>query len=329
MADLTLGEAKTIAIQHINRYSSSGEIIDSTDPNYLDLTLRMNPLANTAQMEIAKISKIPDKISISQNPIPNQLGLYAFDEVQHFPGADLVYTAAGSKSFSVEVDGDCEIYFDEEVSGVWTAVSGMYSANDGTPTAFSGSIVVSGLSAADLQEFKNYRGLLTISSATNNIRMKIVPAYPMKSRYRALFAYDFPNARKVPHCVAYIEYALPADYMEFDRMMREFDQRQYSENSDYILNGNKTIRLNWFLTGQFDIHYWKFPAEITNSTPDTHSFEVAKDGQAALPYYMGGYAIYPTNQNLGVQLLNQYYALLETLTRPKTNTASQIQNALW
>lgn len=329
MANLTLGQAKIDAIKHCNEFSNAGEEISTTDPNYLDLIYRMPQLANTSQMEIAKVSKIGDSFSISQNPIPNQLGTNAFDEVQHFPGTDYIYTAAGSQSFSIEIDGDCAIYFDEQISGVWTALSGMYSLDGGTATAFSGSIAVTGLSATALQEFKNYRGLLTISSASNNVRMKVVPVYPMKSRYRALFAYLYPSAVKTPHCTAFISYDLPIDYMEFNKMMHAYDQRQFEENRDYKLTPDNKIHLNWFLTGQFDIHYWKLPTEITDSTLDSYEFEVRKDAQSAIPWFMGGMAIYPTNKSLGNRLVQQYYALIGNLDTPKTNTSTEIQNSLW
>jgi hypothetical protein len=320
---LTLAEAKVNAMQHIKRYSNSGELIETTDGNYQDLVLRMPPLANSAQMELCKISKIPGKFSISQNPIANQLGLYAFDEVQHYPETDLTYTSTGSKSFSIEVDGDCSIYFDEQISGTWTPLSGTYSLDGGTSTVFTGSIAVTATT------FENYKGLLTIASATNSVRMKVVATYPMKSRYRALFAYTYATAQKVPMYKAFVPYDLPTDYMDFDRMMRGFDQRQYQENQDYILTNDNKIHLNYFLTGSFDIYYWKWPTEITNETEDTYVFEVNKDAQAAIPYYMGGYAIYPTNQNLGVQLLNQYYALRDMLNTPKTNITNEVQNTLW
>ncbi|MDD4566150.1 MAG: hypothetical protein PHE79_11835 [Eubacteriales bacterium] len=289
----------------------------------------MPQLANTSQMEIAKVAKIGDVLSISHNPIMNQLGLYAFDEIQHFPGGDYPYTAAGSQSFSIEVDGDCSIYFDEEISGVWTALDGTYSLDGGEATAFSGSITVSGISDDALQKFVNYRGLLTIASTSNNVRIKVVPVYPMKSRYRALFAYLYPNAIKVPHCTAYISYDLPANYMEFNKMMRAFDQRQFDENKDYKLTPDNKIHINWFLTGQFDIHYWKFPTVIDDSTEDTYTFEVRTDAQSAIPWFMAGMAIYPTNKKLGNRLVQQYYALVGNMDTAKTSTSAEIQSSLW
>jgi hypothetical protein len=316
---MLLSEAKVNAIQLINEYSVSGTLVSSSDGNYQDLIKRMNPLANTVQMELAKLVKIPGVHSISQNPITNLLGLYAFDEAQHFPGTNLTYQATGAKSFSIEVDGPCTISFDEQVLGVWTPLAGTYSVDGGTPTVFSGSISVSGIT-----KFTNYRGLLTTASALNPVKITVAATYPMKSRYRALFAYSFASADKVPWYRAYITYDLPADYWMFNKMMRSYDQRQFEENKDYILTSNKKVHLNYFLTGQMDIHYWKKPTVITNDTSDSYEFEVDDDAQSLIPWFIGGYAIYPDNQNLGIQLLNQYNLLKAGLTQELPETNEQV-----
>jgi hypothetical protein len=305
---MDLATSQVTAVQHMNEYSTGGNLISVTDGNYKDLIYRMPPLANTAQQELAKVCRIPGKYSISRNVIPNLLPLTDYDEKQHFPGTDLSYTGAGAKSFSIEVDGDCSIYFDEQVSGAWTALSGTYSKDGGTATAFTGSIPVTGLTS-----FSNYRGLLTIASASNSVRMKVVATYPLKSRYRALFAYTFATALTVPHLMAYVEYDLPADCVEFYKMYRASDQRQYKENSDFILSPDNKVHINYSLNGQFDIHYWKKPTVITNSTATTYEFEVTEDAQALIPWFMAAYAIMPDNASLGVQLLNQYYALKQSM----------------
>ena len=301
---MTLGEGKIEALQHINEKTIKGVDIPVTDGNYLDLTKTMNPVANTAQMQLAKINKLPKVYTISQNPITGLL--QSFDEVIHYPGTDLSYTGTGAKSFSIEVDGTCAIYFYETISGVLTAINGTYcNPGDTVETAFTGSISVSETA------FENYRGNLTISSATNVITMKIVATYPMKSRYRGLFAYAYATALAVPRLSAYIPYDLPSNCLKFNKMMRSYDQRQFKENTDYITTPDRKIHINWYLTGQFDIHYWGRPTEITNSTLDTYEFEVDTDVQSFIPWLMGGYAIMPTNPSLGTQLVNQYYALIQ------------------
>jgi hypothetical protein len=308
---MTLAQAKVQAIQHINEYSVNGTLVSTSNGNYQDLIKRMNPLANTAQLELCKIAKIPDTQSVDHNVIPNLLGLQNANEKekQHYPGTNDSYTAAGADSFSIEVSKPCTITFEEYESGAWINIVGTYIVPGGTATAFTGNITVTGITT-----FTNYKGTLTLTTSTNDVRMTITTLYPMKSRYRAMYGYPFENAASVPRYAAYVPYDLPSNYMEFNKIMRSYDERQFGENSDFILTPDNKVHINWNLSGQFDIHYWKFPTEITNDTLDTYEFEVRLDAQAAIPWYMGAYAIMPDNPSLGVQLLNQYYVLKDELT---------------
>lgn len=318
---MTLGEAKELAFRYCNEYSVNGTSVSTTNGNYIDIKNRMYGPANAAQMRLSDIIKIPDTYIISQNPVTNLLGMYNFNEKQHFPGVNDTYTGTGAKSFSIEVDGACTLSFDEQVSGVWTPLNGYYSVNGGTPSALSGSITVSGITG-----YTNYRGVLTIASASNAVRITVTVTYPMKSRYRALFAYPYVTADKAPWYRAYVPYDLPTDYWKFNKMMRSYDERQFTENKDYIRTSDKKIYINWFLTGQFEIHYWKYPTEITVSTLDSYEFEVSKECQALIPWFMAGQAIMPDDSTIGTQLLNQYYAMEAQITQESSDTDEEMES---
>jgi hypothetical protein len=319
---MTLAQAKVYAIQHINEYSNNGTLVSSSNGNYQDLVLRMNPLANTSQIELSKIAKIPAVYVIDHNVIPNLLNLQGANEKQHYPGTNDAYTAAGAQSFSIEVSKPCTITFEEYASGSWVDITGTYIVPGGTETAFTGDITVS-----EITSYTNYKGSLALTTATNNVKMTITTLYPMKSRYRAMYGYPFEDADAVPRYSAYVPYDLPDNYMEFNKMMRSYDERQFRENSDFILTPDNKVHINWFLTGQFDVHYWRFPTEITNDTEDTYEFEVRQDAQAAIPWFMGAYAIMPDNANIGTQLLNQYYVLRDNLTDTDDLEITQLQGS--
>jgi hypothetical protein len=328
--NLTLGQAKEEAIQHMGERTKNGDLIDLSDPSLQDYMLAMNPLANSAQLELCKIKKIPAKMTKSQNPISNLLGIYAMNEDQHFPGTNKTYTSSGAQSFSIEVDRPCQLKFEEYESGAWQDISGTYITPGGEETSFNGTITIGGISA-----FTNYKGLLPLTTPTNSVRLTITATYPMKSRYRALFGYTFEDANAVPRYAAYVPYEFPADYMEFDKMTRAYDERQLNENSDYkgpFYNADTKryeILINWHLTGEFYIYYYKYPTVITNDTPDSYEFEVDIDAQSLIPWFIGGYAIYKENQSIGVQLLNQYYALLERLNTTDTAQPGAVVTGGW
>jgi hypothetical protein len=318
---MNLGNAKEFAFRAINERTINGTPIPVTNGNYMDIEARMNGPANAAQMRLAQIVKIPEEYSISQNPIDNLLGNDSFKEVQHFPETNLTFTGTGAKSFSIEVDGACTISFDEYVAGTWTPLTGTYAV-DGvvSNSALNGSISVAPT------KFTNYRGLLSIASASNPVRLTITALYPIKSRYRALFGYTFAAADKVPWFRAYVAYDLPANYWKFNKIMRTYDERQFAENKDYILTSDKKLYLNWYLTGEFTVHYWKYPTEITKDTADSYDFEVSLECQAIIPFFMGGQAMMPDNATIGTQLLNQYYAMEAELTQdePVTDESMEI-----
>jgi hypothetical protein len=87
------------------------------------------------------------------------------------------------------------------------------------------------------------------------------------------------------------------------------------EWNDYKqLRNGKTIAINWFLDGQFDIYYFKRPAEINDSTPDTYEFEIDKEAHVLIPYYVGGHVIMSERQDIGTALLNEYNKRLANLS---------------
>jgi hypothetical protein len=320
---LTLGDVFEQSFRAIQKYSINGVAIPPADKNYIDLKNSMYVHADACQKDLSKILKIHDEMEISQNPITNQLGT-AFDEIQVYPGGAYEYICEGSKSFSVEVDTDCSIQFDEDIDGTWTPLNGTY--------AVDGILAASGLAGSlsvTPTKFTNYRGLLTISDAAHDIRMKVIPIYPGKIRNRFMSAYTFKDASKVPWYKDYIPYNLPSNWFEFNKIMRHHDSRLFVENKDYILTPDNKIHLNWFLTGQFTVHGWKNPATITPDTSDEYVIEIADDGAALMPYYVGGYAINKTRPDIGVQLINQYYELRNMLKSPKSNTSSCVENTMW
>lgn len=320
---MNLGEMFDLAFRDVDERSINGTEIPVTNGNYLDIKKRMYGPADAVQQELAKITKMSGVYPVSQNPITNLLGL-AFDEVQHFPGTTYTYTGTGAKSFSIEVDGACIISFDEYVSSVWTPLNGTYAV-DGVLSVVG---IVGSISVVPTK-YTNYRGLLTIASALNPVRITITPTYPMKSRYRAMFAYAYATAVTVPWYRAYVPYDLPVTCLEFNKMMRSYDQRQFEENKDYKLTPDNKIHINWYLTGQFDIHYWKRPTVITVLTLDTYDWEIPADAQAIAHYFIGGMAIMPTNPSVGVALRDQYYALRDMLKTPSSSTSSEVVNTMW
>lgn len=297
---MNLGEAKTASIKLINKYSNGGEIVEAADN--LDYTLRMNELANDAQQEIARFIKISAVYSITQWPDMNLLSIYAFDMVRFDPTVYAAsndaysYAGTGAKAYYFEVDRPCTVYLEEEVSGVWTNLT---------------TVTVTGIT-----KFTGYKGNLTPSSTSNSVRLRFAGSYPYTIRNKALFKNSYTTDNDVPTYKPFVPYTLPTDFMEFDKIMRWYDQRQYELfTGDYRYSGKKTIEINWFLDGQFDIHYFKLPATVDSLTDDSYEFEVDENAQSLIPYYIAAHVIMHEKQSVGIFLKQQYDTKLSNLSQ--------------
>lgn len=292
---MTLSEMIVKAIKLTNNYSNNGQLVSPTSGNYQDYVLRMRDLANDAQLEIAKYIKIPAVYSFTQYPVQNLLGRHAGFDMEQYTGTEKVYAACGAKSYYFEVDKPCTVYIEEEINGAWTELK---------------RIDVTGIN-----KFTGYKGNLSLSNDNNAVRMRFTGDYPFMIRHRALFPHNFPTDDEVPVYKSYVPYELPDDYMELDKVYRWYDQRQYQViPGDYKLTGKKTIEINWFLTGQFDVHYFRLPTVIDDNTPDDYEFEVDLQAQHIIPYYVGALVIMDENQAIGSVLLQQYQNRLANLS---------------
>ena len=293
---MNLGEVKERVIKLMNEYSNNGVVTPKTSGNYLDYIFRVPDLANDAQMEIASHIKIPAVYSFTQYPIINLLGLHAgFDMEQYLPGTEKIYAGGGAKAYYFEVDRPCTVYIEEEINSVWTELK---------------KIIIT-----DIVKFTGYKGNLTLTGENNCVRMRFTGDYPYVIRNRALFPYNFPSDNDVPTYKAYVAYELPDDYMEFEKVYRWHDQRQYGVMpEEYRLTGRKTIELNWFTNGQFDVHYFKLPEEIDATTSDDHELEIELRAQFLVPYYVAAMIVMDENQAVGTLLLNQYQNKLANLS---------------
>lgn len=303
---MDLGDAKTKAIQYIREYSNNGTIIGAADN--ADYTLSANTYANSAQIDLAKVKKIPASKQITQINIPNQLGNnQGYDLQKHFD-ADLTDTqAAGSKAYYFEVDRQATVYIEESINGVWTILK---------------NIVI----PSTVIEFTAYKGLITPSNTANMVRIRFSGLYLYGIRNRCLYAYTFPTDADVPDYKPYVKYTMPADFMELDEVTQITDPKIYDQMADYYWEGIRTFVVNSSYSGSFDIHYWKYPVAIDASTIDTYTFEIDPDVAELIPFYIGGHMMIEEKPNVAIQLLNEYELRKSRLSTDNVDGFNQITN---
>lgn len=301
---MTLLQAKTKALQYMREYSTNNSLNSASQNG--DYTLAFNNAADAAQKKIATIKKIITTYSISRNPILNQLGLLTgFDIVQHLD-VDLTDTVAiGSRAYYFEIDRQCTVYIEEQVSGTWTILSTITVPN--TVTSFTA-----------------YKGLITPSSLLNQVRIRFGGLYPYNIRNRYLCQYTFPTVADIPDYTPYVKYTMPSNFMKLKGIVHRTDPRVYEHMSDYYWEGKRTLVVNFFYTGSFDIEYYAYPADITSTTTDDYVFEVDIDACEAIPYFMGAMALIEESPSISTILLNLYQAELGNLDPIDTGVSTMV-----
>jgi hypothetical protein len=303
---MNLGLAKTKAIQYMREYSTNNNLNSAAQNG--DYTLAFNNAADTAQKKIATIKKIISTYSFSRNPIINQLGLLTGFDIQQHLNVDLIDTAAiGSRAYYFEVDRQCSVYIEEQVGGVWTILS---------------TIVV----PSTVTSFTAYKGLITPSSVLNQVRIRFSGSYPYNIRNRYLCQYTFPTVADIPDYLPYVKYTMPANFMKLKGIVHRTDPRVYEHMSDYYWEGKRTLVVNYYYTGSFDIEYYQYPADITSSTQDDYVFELDIDACEAIPYFMGAMALIEENPSISTILLNLYQAELGNLDQLDTGVSTLVLN---
>jgi len=303
---VNLGQAKTKAIQYMREYSTNSTINSAAQNG--DYTLAFNNAADAAQKKIATIKHIIATYSISRNPILNQLGLLqGFDIVQHLDTDHVLTQATGSRAYYFEVDRQCTVHLEENVGGVWTVLSTISVPN--TVTSFTA-----------------YKGLIAPSSASNLVRIRFSGSYPYNIRNRFLCQYTFPTVQDIPDYTPYVRYTMPADFMKLKGVVHITDPRVYERMSDYKWEGKRTIVINYYYTGSFDIEYYKYPTTIDSTTLDSYEFEVDIEACEAIPYFMGAMALVEENASISTILLNLYQAELGNLDQLDTGVSTMTLN---
>lgn len=314
---MNLQELREKAIKLINFYSISGNIIPETDNSYLDYKLRINALTDIAQKEIATTAKrIRKQQKITQKPIASQLPnpLYNFDIVQHLD-SDIIYSATGSKAYTFKVDNVSTVYIEESSNSgsTWTTLS---TISHTTP----------------LNQFTEYKGLITLSNTSNLARIRFSGNYPYNFRDVALFAYTFPNVSAIPQYQNYNLYTMPSDFYQLNKITlkgNRDDGNRYTPTADFYWEKRNVLAVNYYNVGEYVIDYYAYPTTINDSTSDLFELEIDIEAQEAIPYYVASHLMMDENGNINNKLYGIYQGKLSNLDDKVSNGSTSISNTLF
>ena len=244
----TKADARNYFLKLIDESTKKGvDLPVSKNSDYRD---KFNYFLDPAQKYIAGIIKIPEVYRVTQNPIPNLIGNFSgFDLIQVLPGTPKVFNLTGCKAMYFEMD------------------------NVGTATLSINGVVAETISNTIKKQFTSY-SRLTGASSSDIVTVEFSGNYPFNIRNTGFYAYAFPLEADIPVYTPYVEYDLPVDFLEFDAVIIKTDPRVYETYVAHKWENNKKIIFNYYDTGSFDIHYYKYPADILPTADDSTVLEI-------------------------------------------------------
>ena len=299
MLSITLGAFKQRVMHKIREFSNAGRLV--TPAQNADYFLSMPSQINDELMFLATtIRKNEVRYDISHFMPENQIGREEFtDRGRHF-NEDVIYMSKGSQAYSFEVSNTATIFIEEEqTSDVWTVletINHTSSAGDG---------------------YTNYKGRLTLQDAENMVRIRFSGDFYYLFRFVALFAENFANDDDVPAFAPYVEYNLPADFYQVNKVDWVRPKRTVDEYGRYRLKtentNEKKLLFPWFAEGEFQVHYFAYPPTIPDDATDDYTIILADEFIPALIVRVASMLQIDENTYISETLNQEYITMYNNL----------------
>ena len=222
------------------------------DEKVADLKAKSILMIDKVQKELYSDGNFFSTFEITNYPAENLLGdnfaMYQFDgTTMYYPNESGI---AGARAYSIEADGDgagtASIVFQEKQSGVWTNLVTV------SPTQTDDAVSV-------------YKGVLSVVSTSNPVRVKVSGSNAFNYGNIALYSAPYA-ASKVPDYRPWIKVTLPSDFIEIDKVIKEFETANYKRDVDYKREGFKDIYISYYFKGNIRVVYKPVPTKITALT---------------------------------------------------------------
>jgi len=295
----TKGDARKYFLNIIDEATKKG--VDVAVSKNADYNHKFDYTLDESQKYVANIIKIPEVYQVTQNPIPNLLGLLrGFELIQVLPDEPETYTLTGCKSAYFEMDniGTCTI----SINGVPSQT--IENTVKGTFTAYK---------------------VLIPSTITDVVTIEFSGLYPYNIRNTGFYAYTFALSTDVPTYTPYITYDMPEDFLEFDSVIIKSDPRVYQSYVAHKWENNKKIILNYYDKGSFDIHYYKYPATIASDAPDTTVLDIEDKAFEAVAMQCAVLATAADNVALSSWIRSLYVEKIQNVSQVEMAMFSTVQ----
>lgn len=294
----TKGDCIALYLRYLDSATKKGVALPITkNADYRD---KFSFFLNEAQIYISSLIKIPAVFTITQNPIPNLLGLLqGFDMIQYLPGTPKVLTTTGCKSFYLELD------------------------NIGTVTVAVNGTTVQTLTNTLKRQFTPYKAN-TGASSGDIVTITFTGLYPYNIRNTALYGYAFPTDADVPDYTPMLSYDMPSNFMSFDNVMLKSDPRSYEAYLAYKWESTKKVLLGYYDKGSFNVYYYAYPTTILSTDLDTVLMSVEDKAIDLVVLQAGIMATASDNSSLSSWLRSLYIEKVQNITNDSTVSDTSI-----
>lgn len=295
----TKGDARKYFLRAIDEATKKGvDVAVSKNADYND---KFNYFLDESQKYVAGIIRIPEVYQVTRNPIPNLLGRFnGFEILQVTSDKPKTYTLTGCKSAYFEMDnlGTCTIKVNGiTVTTVTNTVKGQFTAHK----------------------------VFTTATSTDTVTFEFTSVYPYNIRNTGFYGYSFELVADVPIYTPYVTYPMPSDFLEFDSVIIKSDPRIYKSYVAHKWENNKNIVLNYYDTGSFDIHYYKYPADILPDALDTVELDIEDKAFEIVALQCAVLATAADNPSLSSWIRSLYIEKVQNISQAEQPIMNSVQ----
>ena len=318
----TWGDIRAETLQRMFLYTINGVEQTGSDDT-ADYRKAMVHAANTALRELAAAAPIERRISIAVAPVANALGdgQHAF-EVKLSRGQDAYYSANAPTAYYFEVDGVATVAVEEMVNGEPVEIASISNPSRGVFTA--------------------HKGIISATPGAT-VRLRFAGGGAYSYRNVALYTIPFAGEDDIPAFTRYNRF----DLREITRPLGEGNyfmalpplpnrviviDGQYRDAGNMRWEGDDTLVLDHYATGQYEILYYAYPTEITEQTSETFVPELCAEALDLVPLYMASMLYTDDNAPIASRYLEQYMAgksILASRAQPASKEEFYSESGWW
>lgn len=158
-------------------------------------------------------------------------------------------------------------------------------------------------------DFKKFKGIIT-NGDKKTVKIVLSGEYPYQARNLALYDINFESDESVWESSPIRRINLKEEVSDFYKLVTTDVVREkngeYLKYKDYEWEGDSTLILDGYTEGNYKVHYFAYPKEITEDTPDDYELELDPEVAALLPVYIASELYEDDDSSMAYYFREQY-----------------------